>query len=101
MQRRLLKKHAVAKSKKERESEMWKTFDNENEMSVGEAEVVGGVAVPSIPGAQALRGHLHDDEIHHVVDRRPDETSTPTFPKEEAIEDEAPEAGLVPDRFPG
>jgi hypothetical protein len=70
-------------------------------MSVGEAEAVGGVVVPSIPGAQALQGHLHDDEIHHVVDHRLDETSTPTFPQEEAIEEEGPEEGLVPDQFPG
>ena len=96
MQRRLLKKLAVAKSKKEQESEMWTTFDNENEMSVVEVEEVGEVAVPFTPGAQALQGHLHDDETRRAAGHRQDETSTPTFRLEEAIEELGPEAGLVP-----
>jgi hypothetical protein len=99
MQKRLLKMHAVAKSRKEQESEMWRTFANESEMSVVEVEVVEEVVVLSIPGARALQGHLHDDENHRAVGHRQDETSTPTSRLEEAIEELLLGAGLVHDQF--
>jgi hypothetical protein len=99
MRKGLLKKHAVAKSRKEQESEMWTSSDNESEMSVAEDEVVEGAAVPCIPDVQALQGRLHDDETHHAVGYCQGEMWTPTFrPVEEAIEPVWLEAGRVHDR---
>lgn len=78
---------------------MLKTFDNENEVSVVEAEAVEEVVVPFIRGAQALHGHLHEDETHPAVAHHQDGTSTPTFRPGEAIEELVLEAGLVHDQF--
>jgi hypothetical protein len=100
MRKGLLKKHAVAKSRKEQESEMWTSSDNESEMSVVEGEVVEGAAAPSIPDVQACQGLLQDDETHRAAGRRHGETWTPTFRRvEEVIEPVGLETGRVRDQY--
>jgi hypothetical protein len=98
MPKSLLKKHAVAKNMKEQGSETWRTFGSENEMNVVEVEAVEEVAVPFIPGAQALQGP-HDGEIHRAGGHRQGATSIPTFRPEEATDELAQKAGRVHDQF--